>query len=151
MPDLHTRLCPNEAEVAAKVMDGEAILINLSNGMYYSMDQVGASIWEMVVERHTPQEIATGLCGTYNVSMVQAQADVDRLVAELLDASLALATDVAAASEWEYGVAEQLPKLPYVTPELKGYSDMADLLALDPPMPGLEDIPWAGPVQDTAR
>jgi len=34
-------LRPNEEEVASKVMDGEAILINLSNGIYYSMDKVG--------------------------------------------------------------------------------------------------------------
>ena len=41
---LKHRMQPNKEEVAAKVMDGEAILINLSNGIYYSMDKVGAVV-----------------------------------------------------------------------------------------------------------
>ena len=45
MPGLQSRLKPNEEEVAAKVLDGEAILINLSNGAYYSTDKRGAFIW----------------------------------------------------------------------------------------------------------
>ena len=36
-------LKPNSDGVASKIVDGEAILINLSNGMYYSMDAVGPS------------------------------------------------------------------------------------------------------------
>jgi len=34
-------------------------------------------------------------------------------------------------------------RLPYRTPELIMYTDMADLLALDPPMPGLVAAPTA--------
>ena len=45
MLSLQSCLRPNEEEVAAKVMDGEAILINLSSGIYYSMDKVGGVLW----------------------------------------------------------------------------------------------------------
>ncbi len=34
------------------------------------------------------------------------------------------------------------PRLPYTAPALEIFRDMQDLLALDPPMPGLSDIPW---------
>ncbi len=34
---LSSFVVPNEQQVAAKVMDGEAILINLATGTYYSM------------------------------------------------------------------------------------------------------------------
>lgn len=33
----------------------------------------------------------------------------------------------------------------YSPPVLEVYTDMSDLLALDPPMPGLADIPWRDP------
>ena len=36
-------------------------------------------------------------------------------------------------------------RLPYDAPMLTTYRDMADLLALDPPMPRLEDIVWDDP------
>ena len=41
-------LKPNTAEVAAKDVDGEAVLINLTNGMYYSMDLVGGFVWSLI-------------------------------------------------------------------------------------------------------
>jgi hypothetical protein len=36
-------------------------------------------------------------------------------------------------------------RLPYDTPQLRAYRDMAELFAIDPPMPGLRDIPWTKP------
>jgi len=39
-------------------------------------------------------------------------------------------------------------KLPYEPPRLSVYRDMGDLLALDPPAPGLTDIPWKAPPGD---
>ena len=51
------RLQPRDEEVAAKVIEGEAILINLANGVYYSMEKVGGLIWEMIEGRHTLREM----------------------------------------------------------------------------------------------
>ena len=36
-------------------------------------------------------------------------------------------------------------KRPYQTPALDVYRDIGHLVALDPPMPGLKDLPWKGP------
>ena len=35
-----------------------------------------------------------------------------------------------------------IKEVSYTTPELVIYRDMGDLLALDPPLPGLDEIPW---------
>jgi len=32
-----------------------------------------------------------------------------------------------------------------VAPRLDKYTDMQEMLALDPPLPGIEDIPWEPP------
>ena len=37
----------NEQQVAAKVMDGEAIIINLGTGIYYSLGTTGGFIWSL--------------------------------------------------------------------------------------------------------
>jgi Coenzyme PQQ synthesis protein D (PqqD) len=84
MLTLQSRLRPNEQEVAAKVMDGEAIIINLANGIYYSMDKVGALIWEALAAAHSLEEVILAIIARYDVSREQAQADVERLAAELL-------------------------------------------------------------------
>ena len=146
----HTRFRPNTEEVAAKVMDGEAILINLSNGVYYSMDNVGGVIWELVEGQHNLEEMIAAIRARYEVSAEQAQADVERLVGELLEENLALETDATAPCE-----ESQSPKpdqrTPYVSPELNTYRDMGDLLALDPPMPGLADTPWKEPGDESSQ
>jgi hypothetical protein len=144
---LKQRVQPNKEEVAAKVMDGEAILINLSNGVYYSMDKVGAAIWELIETGCSFEEMVAALSERYQVSAEQAQTDLERLVGELLDEKLFLdSTDgplPKAERPWRIDTKE-----PYEQPQLNIYRDMGDLLALDPPTPGLDASPWKGPEED---
>lgn len=135
------RLVPNTNEVADEVIDGEAILINLASGIYYSMDRVGGVIWSMIAAGHRLEDIATTVAARYEVSPEQAQADVQRLAAELIEHRLVVPCD-ADAPDRPPAVVPPTPKLPYEPPRLTVYRDMGDLLALDPPAPGLKDISW---------
>src|SRR5262249_15276667 len=147
---LQNRFRPNEAEVAAKVMDGEAILINLSNGIYYSMDKVGAVIWELVEKRYSLEEIGAALSERYQVSVEQAQADVERLMTARQQENLILEADGVTQGE-ELHPAEPQQRGPYESPQLNIYRDMGALLALDPPMPGLEATPWKAPEEEPSE
>jgi hypothetical protein len=140
----HSRLYLNEQEIAAKVIDGEAILINLANGIYYSMDKVGALVWELLAAQHSLQETLAAVLLRYDVSREQAQADVERLAAELVQENL-LTESNGELSRQTVSAPESQQKLPYEVPSLNIYRDMGDLLALDPPTPGLQDIAWREP------
>ena len=137
-----SRVTPNVAEVAGKVIDGEAIIMNLANGLYYSMDHVGAVVWELVAQGYSLREMAKVLADRYDVDAERAAADVYCLVRELLDENLVV---VAQADRDHAAVSPALGEGgPYATPVLRKYTDMADLLALDPPMPNLRDsAPWS--------
>ena len=137
------RLRPNKEEVAAKVIDGEAVLINLSNGVYYSMDEVGALVWELVEHNYSLEEMVSTICARYDVTPEQAQGDVERLAAELLEENLLAVADDSA--ECDPIGNDATTAATYAAPQLNVYRDMGDLLALDPPTPGLELTPW----QDT--
>ncbi len=140
-------LAPNTDAVAAEVIDGEAIIINLANGIYYSTDGVGALVWGVLTEEASLDGIVEAVIARYDVSPDQARVDVERLVRELLEQNL------ISISENHAGVTEPASsptsaanlKLPYRAPELNVYSDMADLLALDPPMPGFTERAWGEP------
>jgi len=141
MLTLQSCLRPNEQEVAAKVMDGEAILINLSNGIYYSMDKVGGLIWEMIEGRQSLEKIVEGVVSRYDGSAERVRADVERIVAELVQENLVKVSDEnLPLGESPSRNLEQ--KLAYEPPRLNIYRDMGDLLALDPPMPELAETPW---------
>jgi hypothetical protein len=146
MPESENRLRANDAECAAKVLDGEAVIINLLNGTYYSLDKAGAVVWELAAEGGTIAEIVGGLTARYDVDAPRAQSDVERLIDELVAERLLVPRDGASrsatsAASWNGSSA----RLPYDAPLLTTYRDMADLLALDPPMPRLEDIVWEEP------
>lgn len=144
MLTLQTRLRPNEQEIAAKVVDGEAIMINLSTGMYYSMGETGAVVWELLAGGHSLEDISMTLARRYDVAREHAQADVERLAAQLLEENLVTLSDSTAPPAALPGVAG-VTRTPYSAPKLDIFRDIGHLVALDPPMPGLTNLPWTEP------
>lgn len=150
MKDLHQRLRPRDEEVAAKVIDGEAIIINLANGIYYSMDKVGGLIWDMVQSGQSLEKIIQGVTERYDVARDKAESDLLELVEEMLRENLVAIAENSAPADAPI----QLPpgeKLAYEAPKLNIYRDMGDLLALDPPTPGLGDTPWKDPDEESSH
>ena len=137
----------NKLEVAAKVIDDEAIIMNLASGMYYSMDRTGAVIWEWLENGHSVRQMIEGIVGRYDVSAARASDDVVQLLGRLIDEGLVQPAP-ADGSSVELDASPSGAKLPYTSPELNRYGDMADLLALDPPMPNLASTPWTDPKAD---
>ncbi len=141
MPEIPDRLAPKSQQVAAKVMDGEAVIINLANGVYYIMEKSGGLIWSMIEQARSLDAIADAVAAAYDVPPGQAREDVEQLAAQLVAEDLV----AAAGDEVPAEGADPAPppqKLPYETPKLNVYRDMEELLALDPPMPGLQETPW---------
>lgn len=139
MLSLETRLRINEPEVTATVIDGEAMMINLNSGVYYSTDEAGARIWELAASGATLGDIANVITTEYAIPQSQANEDVLNLVNQLVEEKLLIPHN--------YDPVPLPPKSepaqqPYRTPQLEIYREMGHLLALDPPMPGLENISW---------
>lgn len=130
------RLSVNTFAVAAEVIDGEAVIINLSDGMYFTMDGVGAEVWRLVEQGCSLRTMAACLAARYGVDEARVLADLDEVAAALLAAELVVAEDGHAAG----GALDGDPP-DYAKPELVSYSDMADVLALDPPLPVLDPPP----------
>jgi hypothetical protein len=144
MLNLHHCFRPREEEVASKVIDGEAIIINLANGVYYSMDKVGAYVWDLLQGGHTLEAVTLAVTSRYDVAREQAESNLRDLIEELVQENLVVSTENGAATLTE-GAMDQQEKAPYDIPKLNIYRDMGDLLALDPPVPGLGDTPWKDP------
>jgi Coenzyme PQQ synthesis protein D (PqqD) len=144
MLSLRDRVRPRNDEVAAKVLDGEAIIINLANGNYYSLDKVGGLIWQMIEGQHSLEEMIAAISAGYDASREQAQADIEHLIEDLLRENLVVSSPDGASAAWK-GEPGEGEKLPYESPKLTSYRDMADLLAMDPPTPGRPVTPWREP------
>jgi len=141
MLKLHNFIAPNRVEVTSKVMDGEAIMINLANGIYYSMDKVGGKIWECIEQEQSLEHIIQAVVTSYDVSQEQVKKDIESLASQLLEEKLIVCKENGESTDLK---CEEKSHniLPYESPSLNIYRDMGDLLALDPPMPGMAETPW---------
>ncbi len=134
-----SRLISNSTEIAAEVLDGEAVLINLTNGMYYSLVGTGGFVWSLLEGSASVSELVLALTTQYAVETGQAEKDVRQLIDDLKTEGLILDSNQGGGSLQLDAPAQRQP---YEAPSLKVYSDMQALLALDPPMPDLTDAPW---------
>src|SRR5437762_4787598 len=79
---MSARIRVNEPRVVHEIIGGEAVIVNLVNGNYYSTDGVGAEIWRLIELGPTAGDIVAFVVGGYDVD--HATADLD--VAAFLDA-----------------------------------------------------------------
>jgi len=131
------RLGVRRGEVAAKVIDGEAILINLSTGLYYSMGKVGGRVWSLIEQNRSCRDIASAISAEYEITAAAAANDVAELVEQLAAEKLIDAGPQDDTSRAAPQPASGAAKAAYAKPELRKFSDMAEIFAMDPPLPGL--------------
>jgi|1186.fasta_scaffold1292175_2 hypothetical protein len=145
------RYALNTEAVAAKVIEGEAIVINVVTGRYYSFEGPSAVAWTQLSAGATVAATADAIVGRYAVDAPTARGHVAALVEQLLASDLLVldgatvgnGTTAAAALD-ALGEAPAAP-LPYAPVALTAFDDMEDLLAFDPPLPApeLPDGPWS--------
>lgn len=62
---------------------GEAVILSLSSGIYYGLNEVGASIWNLIQQPKTIKEIHEALLQEYDVEASQCEQDILTLLIEL--------------------------------------------------------------------
>lgn len=127
----------NEPAVISEVIEGEAIILNFDSGTYYSLNESARSIWE---------DLAAGLGGTllterhagrYGSEPATLAEDVQHFLEELEREQLIVAAPGRAAAAREPATAAGSA---YETPRLEKFTDLQELLLLDP----IHDMDEAG-------
>ena len=126
----------NAPKVVHDVIDGEAVLVNLNNGNYYSIDRVGADVWNLVEKRAAVHQIVHHIASLYEGSPEEIEKSIHELLEELHREELIVPD---ARVQLPQGTAfddaangQGTERAPFETPRLHKYSDMEDLLLLDP-------------------
>ena len=87
-PSDHDRVVATGEAVACEFGAGLALL-HLKSNVYYSLNSVGAYIWELIQEPKPIAEIRSAVLERYNVEPERCKADVNGLLKGLADAGLA--------------------------------------------------------------
>ncbi len=71
-------------DVHVRAFHDELVLLDLGRGEYFSLDAVGAKIWDGLRNGRSVGEVVTGVAASYDTDVAQVEADVKRLVDELV-------------------------------------------------------------------
>ncbi|MDF2572597.1 MAG: hypothetical protein K0R55_4201 [Sporomusa sp.] len=75
-------------DLLAAEIDGETIMLNIENGMYYQLDVTGSRIWDLLGEQRRVSELISNLVEEYNVQPEQCCSDTLKFIREIWDEGL---------------------------------------------------------------
>ncbi len=135
----------NSPSVVQDTIDGEVVIVNLKSGSYYSLDGVGADIWSFLEQGNTVDQIVERMARKYDGSRSDIQKGVHTLVTELQGEELVVPAQAKAPLVPGEAKPEQSPagssRPRFLKPTLQKYTDMQDLLLLDP-IHDVDDKGW---------
>ena len=125
----HQQYRANTPKVVFEAFDDETVLINLDSGNYYSFCGSGAVVWDLLIAGSTSERICEKLRGQFPESASEIDAGVAAFVDELLAEGLIVPNGETTAPK---EMPKELALTSFERPSLQKYSDMAELLLLDP-------------------
>ena len=119
----------NAPHIVGEVVDGEAIIMDLKAGYYYSCTGVGAAMWRGVEARLSTETLVGLLCSRFPDERSSIGEDVATLIAQFVEHQLVRPAMSPAEPEPD----DLLTEIDaYDRPVLQVYTDMQALLLLDP-------------------
>ncbi len=122
----------NAPSVIGEVIDGEAVIMDLGSGHYFSTDGTGAVIWSGIERGLSRAGLVAMLAARYDADHAALTAAVDVFVGELCERQLVVELDVAPNDTTPLDDIDGEVRVVFVVPTLNTYADMEDLLLLDP-------------------
>ncbi len=75
-------------EVLSRILDGEAVLLDLASGTYFGLNEVGSDIWEILSSGVTVDEVVRRIVTQFEVDSATARRDLEELLSELTSRGL---------------------------------------------------------------
>ena len=147
----------NRPAVVSELFDDEVVVIDMVSGNYFSLDATGAEIWTWLAEDAAPEDLVRKAIQTYDgdagVIETAVREFLERLQAErLVVAAVAPAQGTPQPGNGRPRPAGAAPrehpdppasKKAFSPPALSVYTDMQDLLLLDP-IHDVDETGWPG-------
>jgi hypothetical protein len=75
----------------------DTVILDLKAGLYFSLDNVGTLIWQLVQQPKTVKELRTAILETFEVELAVCERDLRALLQDLVGRNLVEIRDAAAA------------------------------------------------------
>ena len=117
-------------DIDCEALHNEVIVINFKTGNYYVLVHIAKHVWQLL-EQHIPlSEIAELFSNQYRLDKTQVESDIRQFIAQLVSEELIKKTENIFPKESPISI--DVPGWEYNRPKLVKYTDVQDLLLLDP-------------------
>jgi hypothetical protein len=142
----------NAPQVIHESIDGEVIIINLASGNYYSLKGSGAEVWDVIQATSglSPQELVEQLAPRFDISASELEEQVSGFLDELKQEGLTAEASPSERVAPPVGAERAgILKGPFQAPALEKFTDMQELVLLDP-VHEVDATGWPQPRPDDA-
>lgn len=129
------RFKPNTPSITYQALADEMVIVYLETGIYYSLEPIGAFIWNEMTSGSSMQKIMEELCQRYEELPGEIEKSLKSFVTQLQEENLIIPLKEV---ELTFSFLHTPPchfsytKTPYIHPYLSKYTEMQELLLLDP-------------------
>ena len=122
-----------EKTIVHEHIDDEVIIINMESGNYYSLKGSGMHMWKQLVSGADVVTIREHLLNFYEGTAADINISVQKFLEELTAEQIVESLDAETPQNpTTFDKANNTERLPFCEPEYEKYSDVQDLLLLDP-------------------
>lgn len=130
--------------IAHETIDNEVVMVNLKNGSYYSLDKVGAAVWNYIDKGISQKRIVGLITNQYFGENSKIEVSIAKLFAELKKEELIILSDSVNNNTTDKDISFdslEIEKKHFEKPVLQKFTDMQDLLLLDP-IHDVDEMGW---------
>ena len=91
-----SRVVASKNQVSA-ALTGEAVILDMDQGVYYGLDPVGSRIWALIQEPRTLDDVAATIESEFDVTRERALADLVVLAGDMAERGIVEVLPAAAA------------------------------------------------------
>jgi len=118
-------------QVIQETIEGEVIIVSLDSGNYYSLNRSGGEVWQLALASYSQAEIISELQRSYLSGGVNPGDTVPGFLNQLVEHQLLKPSSAGKTPQPKKNQKIETNN-PFEEPRLEAYSDMQELLLLDP-------------------
>lgn len=127
----------NNPKIVHETIEGETVIVDLATGSYYSLVGVGSLVWNELAAGRTVQQILEQLTNAYDAAPGDIETALQALLQELVREQLVTFEPPAETPPFVESASAKHrdptgERAHFVAPHLTKFSDMQELLLLDP-------------------
>jgi len=139
----------NSPKVIHETIEGETVLVNLDSGNYYSFEGVGVDVWNLIETGIDGGGIIEAIAQRYAGERETMERAVHHFMKSLEQEALIVQDDEMRLEKGTGAEKDDYPQTgderkPFEAPALNKYTDMQDLLLLDP-IHDVDETGWPSP------